>query len=147
MGGIACNYFLFNSTFMANNKQFYRGEHKQHGNSGMAFHNSSHSIQLPDFKRINRMAQAKMILILCDFLGIPFTLLGIVANIDNIKSAILAILAIAYLMGTGYYRFRRLAQDEKSRELDLWSKEMDKLERLAKMNEKKQDEGNSSKIS
>lgn len=81
------------------------------------------------------MAQVKMIWLICDIFGIPLTLLGIVANIDNIKSAILAILAIAYLMGTGYYRFRRLAQAERDRELDLWHKEMDKQERIRKMEE------------
>lgn len=78
------------------------------------------------------MAQVKWALILCDMLGIPATVLGIWANVDNIKSTILAILAIAYLMGTGYYRFRKMAQDEKSREIDLWHKEQDKQDRINK---------------
>ena len=82
------------------------------------------------------MAQVKMIWLICDIFGIPFTVLGILANIDNIKSAILAVLAIAYLMGTGYYRFRRLDQEERAREIDLWHKEQDKLEKQKKIEEK-----------
>lgn len=137
MGRCAGNNIFFNSVCMANNQQFYRGEHQQRKNSGLSFYSSGINIQLPDFKRINRMAQTKMIFILCDLFGIPITLLGIVANIDNIKSAILAILAIIYMMGTGYYRFRRLDQAQRDRELDLWHKQMDKEERIKKMNENK----------
>lgn len=120
---------------MANNKQFYGSEHQQRKNNWMAFHSAGSSIQLPYFKGGFKMAQVKMIWLICDIFGIPLTLLGIYANIDNIKSAILAILAIAYLMGTGYYRFRRLGQAERDRELDLWHKEMDKQERIKKMEE------------
>lgn len=129
------NNLFFNSTFMANNKQFYRGEHKQREDNWMAFHSAGSSIQLPNLKGGFKMAQVKMIWLICDIFGIPLTVLGIVANIDNIKSVILAILAIAYLMGTGYYRFRRLAQEERAREIDLWHKEMDKKDRMKKETE------------
>lgn len=134
MGGNTCNNIFFNKAFMANYKQFYRSEHKQRENDWVAFHNAGSSIQLPDIKGGFKMAQVKMIWLICDIFGIPLTILGIFANIDNIKSVILAILAIAYLMGTGYYRFKRLAKEDEARSLDLWHKEMDKQERLKKIN-------------
>lgn len=120
---------------MANNQQFYRSEHQQRKDSGLPFHSSGINIELPDIKRINRMAQTKMILILCDLFGIPITFLGIIANMDNIKSAVLAILSISYLMLRGYFYFVKSNQSVRDKELELWGKEMDKQERIKKMNE------------
>ncbi len=133
MGSKTNNSFFFNSTFMANNQQLYRGEHKQRSGDGMAFHNSGINMQLFDFKRVNKMAQVKMIWLICDIFGIPITCLGIVANIDNIKSVILAILGIAYLMVRGYYFMVQKEQAVREKELDLWHREMDKEERIKKM--------------
>lgn len=120
---------------MANNKHFYRGEYQQFQSGGLSVHNPIGNVSIHYVQRVFKMAQIKLIWLICDIFGIPLTVLGIVANIDNIKSVILAILAIAYLMGTGYYRFRRLAQEERAREIDLWHKEMDKKDRMKKETE------------
>lgn len=118
---------------MANNQFNNRMEYQQRESSGVSFHNAGFGLQLIDFKRSIKMAQAKMIWIICDILGIPITILGIVANIDNIKSAILAVLGIAYLMLRGYFYFVQKTQSVREKELDLWHKQMDKLERMDKM--------------
>ncbi len=122
---------------MANNQQFYRGEHKQRSGSGLDFHSAGISMQFFDFKRVNKMAQVKMIWLICDIFGIPITLLGIAANIDNVKSAIIAILAIAYLMVRGYFYYLKSDQAVREKELEIWHKQIDKEERLKKMTENK----------
>lgn len=82
------------------------------------------------------MAQAKMIWLLCDFLGIPLSILGILANMDNVKSAIIAVLGITYLMVRMYFYVTKSKQDVRDKDLDLWHKEMDKIEREDKLKNK-----------
>lgn len=54
------------------------------------------------------MAQIKMTLIwVCDILGISSMLLGWLANIDNVRSAVLFILGSVYAGGRIYYSFRK----------------------------------------
>lgn len=78
------------------------------------------------------MAQVKWALILCDILGIPVTLLGIAANLNNVKSIILFIIAAIYLMLRAYYYAVRQQQEAKAREIDNWHKEQDKIDRMNK---------------
>lgn len=78
------------------------------------------------------MAQVKWALILCDMLGIPVTVLGIWANIDNIKSTVLFILALTYVMFRLYYYAIQKQQAVREKDLDLWHKEQDKIERINK---------------
>ena len=119
---------------MANNKFNNGVEHQQHGNSGMAFYSTGINMQLYDFKRVNKMAQIKLMWLLCDFLGIPVTILGIATNIDNVKAAILAVLGIAYLCVRGYYFIKQKDQAVREKEIELWHKEQDKKERKHKQN-------------
>ena len=94
-------------------------------------------MQLNNFKRTIKMAQIKALWILVDFLGGSFTIMGIVANIDNIKSVILAILAIAFLMIRGFFYIKKNQQEVRDKEIDLWNKEEDKRERMKKNGLKK----------
>lgn len=119
---------------MANNQFDNRVEHQQREGSGMVIHSSGVDMQLYDFKRLHKMAQIKLMWLLCDFLGIPVTILGIIANIDNIKSAILAVLGVAYLCVRGYYYIKQKDQALREKELELWHKQQDKEERQAKKN-------------
>lgn len=132
MGCNAHYRFFFNQIIMANNKLSDGMEYKQRENSWLPLYSSGISMQLFDLKRSFKMAQVKMIWIICDILGIPITLLGIVSNIDNIKSAILAILAISYLMLRGYYYWLEKKQKVRKTELELWHLEQDKQDRINK---------------
>jgi hypothetical protein len=78
------------------------------------------------------MANAKLVWMLMDFLGIPLTLLGIIANLDNVKSAILAILGIIYLMVRIYFYVIQKQQAVREKEYELWNKEQDKIDRIQK---------------
>lgn len=106
--------------------------YKQSENNGLSIYTISRSLFVPYFKRLNRMAQIKWALILCDIFGIPVTLLGIASNMDNIKSTILFIIAAIYLMLRAYYYAIRQQQESKAREIDNWNKEQDKIDRINK---------------
>lgn len=117
---------------MANNKHFYRGEYQQLKSSGLSVRNPIGNVSIHYVQRVFKMAQIKLVWLICDIFGIPLTLLGIVANFGTIKGAILFILSTIYLMGFGYYKLRRMKQNERDKELDLWNKEQDKIERIRK---------------
>jgi hypothetical protein len=68
--------------------------------------------------------------LILDIFGVPLYLLGIAANIDNIKSAILAILGISYLTVRAYFYIIKSKQAVREKELDLWHKEQDKSDRM-----------------
>lgn len=87
-------------------------------------------------KRIIKMAQAKILWLIADMIGIPITILGIIANIDNIKSSILAVLAITYLCIRVYFyiieknqKIRDKELDIRGKEVDIWFKEQNKLKK------------------
>lgn len=121
---------------MADNKHLYRGEHKQREGRGVAIHHTGVSNVLNNTKRSSRMAQAKIVWLILDFLGIPITILGILTNMDNVKSAILAILGISYVMCRMYFYVVKSKQSVREKELELWDKEMNKFEREQKLKEK-----------
>ncbi len=80
-----------------------------------------------------KMATAKFLWGLGDWLGIPGAILGIVNNLDNIKSAILAILLIMYFMIRIYYLVVEKKQAAKKREYELKHLELDLQERMLKI--------------
>lgn len=71
--------------------------------------------------------------LIVDWLGIPLSLLGIYLNLDNVKSAIIAILAIIYLMLRTYFYFVQKKQAVQEKDIDIWHKEQDKIERQNKI--------------
>lgn len=71
--------------------------------------------------------------LIVDWLGIPLSLLGIYLNLDNVKSAIIAILAIIYLMLRTYFYFVQKNQAVREKEISLWHLEQDKMEREQKI--------------
>lgn len=113
---------------MANSNIFNRLEHQRRKGSGDSVHNIVSNLQLSNNKGSNKMA-AKIGWLIVDWLGIPLSLLGIYLNLDNIKSAIIAILAIIYLMMRTYFYFIKNNQAVREKEIALWHKELDKIER------------------
>lgn len=80
------------------------------------------------------MAQAKILWLLADIIGIPMTILGFILNLDNVKSALIAMLAIIFLMIRLYYYVVQKKQavrekeiELKSQEITLWFREQEKL--------------------
>lgn len=85
-----------------------------------------------------KVAQAKLMWIIADIIGLPVAFLGIVTNLDNVKSAIIAVLAITYLLLRLYFYFIQKQQAVREKEYELWEKEMNKQARIEKMAKEKQ---------
>lgn len=98
----------------------------------MAFYTTGIRLQLPYLKRIMEMAQIKWALILADLLGIPFYLLGIAENFGNIRSAILFIVGLTYIMVRMYFYVIQRRQAIRDKDIDIWNKEQDRIERINK---------------
>jgi hypothetical protein len=95
--------------------------------------NIVHATVLHQTKETIRMAHTKTLWLIADIFGVPTSFLGIWLNIDNIKSVIIAILAICYLMLRAYYFWKQKEQSLREKEYELWNKEMDKQEREERM--------------
>ncbi len=91
-----------------------------------------YGIEIGNKKRVNTMAMAKIYWWLLDTFGWSATFLGIALNIDNIKSAILFILSVSYLMLRGYFYWVQKQQSVREKELDIWDKEQNKIDRINK---------------
>lgn len=78
-----------------------------------------------------QMLQTKIMWAIADFFGGGSIVLGILTNLDNIKSAILFILGSIYAMVRVYYTIVQKNQAVREKEYELWNKEMDKKEREA----------------
>jgi hypothetical protein len=80
-------------------------------------------LYLPSEKKT--MAHAKMIWLWCDIIGIPGSVYAFILNLDNVKSSIIALLMIVYLMLRIYYYAVQKRQSVREKELDLRSKSVD----------------------
>jgi hypothetical protein len=115
---------------LADNKHFHRLGYQQSENSRLPFYPAVVSLCFYHYQRAIRMAKVKLALIICDMLGIPVTFLGIAANIDNVKSAILFLMALIYLGFRTYFFVIRQKQSVREKDIDLWHKEQNKQERI-----------------
>lgn len=84
-------------------------------------------------KRTIKMVHAKIYWLIADVIGIPSTILGILLNLDNIKSTILFIVALIWGMVRIYFHFKDRSQRVREKDIQLWHMEMDKQERESKM--------------
>lgn len=71
------------------------------------------------------MAETKFALIIFNLLGVPVFILGFLANLDNIKSAILFLLGLVYMLIQIYFNVVWARQKTRMRELDIQQKEKD----------------------
>lgn len=121
---------------MANNKFDNWMEYQQRSGRRIPFYYTGIALQLPYLKRLTEMAQIKWTLILADFLGIPIYFLGIYDNINNVRSAVLFIVGLTYVMFRIYFYVIQRKQAVRDKDLDLWNKEQDKEDRINKIKNK-----------
>jgi hypothetical protein len=93
---------------------------------------SIYAKQLDPTKQHSKMA-VKIGWLIADFLGISVAFLGIIANLDNVKSLIIAILGAVYLGLRVFYYKKEKDQKIREKEYELWHKEQDKIEREEKI--------------
>lgn len=90
--------------------------------------------QLEVIRKTIKMHYTKAGWLIADIIGIPTSLYGFLQNIDNIKSTLIAILAISYLALRIYVYWRRSDIEIRKEEIELWEKELNKQERIEKRN-------------
>lgn len=75
------------------------------------------------FQRCKKMAETKIVLLLLNVVGLPVYFLGIVSNLDNIRSAVLILLGLIYALIQIYFLVVWGRQKTRMRELDIQIKE------------------------
>lgn len=105
--------------------------HQRREGSGDTVYPVIRSLLVSNNKRHFKMG-AKIGWLIVDWLCIPLSLLGIYLNMDNLKSGIIAILAIIYLMMRTYFYFVQKRQAVREKDLELWHLEQDKIDRMNK---------------
>lgn len=78
------------------------------------------------------MAQIKWALILCDMLGIPVFLLGVVKDFGSFNSTVLLMISLFYAIPRCYFDIIARRQRTREKNLELWHKEQDKIDRINK---------------
>lgn len=110
---------------MGNNKFDNRTEREQYEDRGFIVytfdrHNLRNSIQ-----RATKMAETKIAVILLNLLGIPLCFYAFIENLDNIKGAVLFILALCFLMIRMYFFVVWAKQKTQRNELDKQKTELE----------------------
>lgn len=86
--------------------------------------------------RIIKMAQTKLLIWVCDYMGLGFVLLGItkglVEFIDNTRMVLAFIIGITYLGFRVYFFIMKGLRDKRAGEIDLEEKEMALRDRIKK---------------
>lgn len=72
---------------------------------------------------------AKVMWVICDLFGFPFSILYIINNLSDVKSLLLSLVLIGYGCTRWYYYARQKEQAVREKEYDLWHREQDKKER------------------
>ena len=145
---------------MGDSKFDNRIGYQQRENSGWNFPTIPNDVVIHGYKRINRMATSKALLTLLTWLGIPTTILGIVADMDSTKATItwvIGVLMITIRFALWVFRViqgnKLKAMELKERELEyiikqqeMKAREIDQLERelqlrISLLNAKPKDDG------
>lgn len=110
---------------MGNNQHTNRMEHKQHESSRNIIYHTDSSYLGAFIQRSYKMAETKLAAILLNLLGIPLCFISFMQNIDNVKSAVLFILAVCFLMFRIYFFVIWAKQKTRRNELELQKMEQD----------------------
>lgn len=121
MAGNICR----NSFYMGNNKFNNRMERKQHEGSSRIIHIAGNDNLYGPYKRIIKMAETKFVALILNLIGIPLCFISFLQNLDNVKSAILFLLALCFLMIRMYFYVVWAKQKTRKNELELKQMEKD----------------------
>lgn len=104
------------------NNRMEREQHK--GSSGIIYgtdgHYLNHLIQ-----RVSKMAETKIAAILLNLIGIPLCFISFLSNLDNIKSAVLFLCALCFILIRMYFFVIWAKQKTRKQEYELRQLERD----------------------
>lgn len=92
-----------NSFDMGDNKFNNRMERKQHAGSGRIIHLPDNNNLRPAYKRLYEMAETKFAVLILNLIGVPLCFIAFWDNIDNVKSAVIFIVALTFLLIRIYF--------------------------------------------
>lgn len=95
--------FRLNSIFMGNNKFNNRMERKQHQSSIRTIHLAYPNDSNNPYKRIFKMAETKFAVLILNLIGVPLCFIAFWNNIDNVKSAVIFLVALIFLLIRIYF--------------------------------------------
>lgn len=127
-------YLVFDHQILMASSNFDNGlGNKRRKGSSSTIHNTISSLHIPDNKRNFKMGETIAWKFL-NFVGLPAYVLGVMFNLDNVKSSVLFFLGLIYAMIKVYYIAIEKAQNKRSKDLELWHAEQDKIDRIHKQN-------------
>jgi hypothetical protein len=80
-----------------------RDERQQHQGNGFTFYDTDWNYLRNTIKRAGEMAETKLAAILLNLIGIPLCFLSFWQNLDNVKSAVLFICALCFILIRMYF--------------------------------------------
>lgn len=98
---------------------------KQHQNSSSFIHTFDANYQLSITQRVIKMAETKLAVILLNLIGIPLCFISFLSNLDNVKSAVIFICALAFILIRMYFFVVWAKQKTRKNELELRQMERD----------------------
>lgn len=123
--------FRLNSLYMGNNKFNNRMERKQHQSSSRIIHLAYPNDRNNPYKRIIKMAETKFVALILNLIGVPLCFIAFWDNIDNVKSAVIFIVALTFLMIRIYFYviWAKQKTEKQKLENDRMKMENNKFER------------------
>src|SRR5690348_1671061 len=98
MGNKANRDFLGHSLGMGDS-QFNNGMEREQQKNGSGFiHSADGHYLLNLIQRVSKMAETKIAAILLNLIGIPLCFISFLSNLDNIKSAVLFLCALCFIL-------------------------------------------------
>lgn len=103
---------------MGDNKYHNGGECKQYEDRGFIVHTFDPNDFRNTINRATKMAEAKIAAIILNIIGIPLCFIAFIQNLDNVKSAILFICALCFILIRMYFFVIWAKQKTKKNELE-----------------------------
>jgi hypothetical protein len=97
------NRFRNNKIYMGDHQFDNRKEREQYEDHGFVFHGFDRHYLRNNYKRIGEMAETKFAAILLNIIGIPLCFLSFWQNLDNVKSAVLFMCALCFILIRMYF--------------------------------------------
>lgn len=88
---------------MGNHKPRNWNEREQYEDHGFIIHDTDWNYLRDTFKRVSEMAETKFAAILLNLIGIPLCFLSFWQNLDNVKSAVLFMCALCFILIRMYF--------------------------------------------
>lgn len=103
---------------MGDNKYHNKDKREQYEDRGFIVHTFDPNDLRNTIQRTTKMAEAKIAAIILNLIGIPLCFVAFIQNLDNVKSAVLFICALCFILIRMYFFVIWAKQKTKKNELE-----------------------------